>query len=169
MTVRRWMVLVLLLLVLTLVFQVVRTRNLLEASRLLHQVEQVSVSLAASGRANPAIYWNHVEFMEMARGLNPVDSRILLAEGSQYLLLGRPEEAVEVYRRALEIEPRPEIYLNLGRAEAAAGQLEEARESFRRAAALDPRNWRLIPQELRPSQVPGKRPTARRKRPRRSP
>jgi tetratricopeptide (TPR) repeat protein len=129
--------------------QAVRAGHRLEANRILHQVEQVSV--AAAGRAPAALFWANVKLLARARRLDPADARIPLAIGGQYLLLGRPKEALEAYREALAVEPRPEIYLNLGRAQAAAGDPEAARESFRRAALLDRRMRPAIPQEFQPT------------------
>ncbi len=135
------------LLALALAGQAVRAGRRLEANRILHQVEQVS--LLAAGKAPAALFWTHARMLERARGLDPADSRIPLALGSQYLLLGRPEEAAAAYREALAVAPRPEIYLNLGRAQAVLGDLDGARESFRRAVVLDPGQRPLVPRELR--------------------
>ncbi|MEM7052449.1 MAG: tetratricopeptide repeat protein [Acidobacteriota bacterium] len=139
-----------LVLVLVLVAHVAQARRQLQASRILRQVENTTTTLVAAGRGAPRIYWLHVELLEKARRLDPADSRIVLALGSQYLLLQRPQEAAKTYREALDLEARPEIYLNLGRAELAAGDEDAARESFRRAVLLDPNQKRLVPQELRP-------------------
>jgi tetratricopeptide (TPR) repeat protein len=136
------------LLALAVAGQVWRAGNRLEANRILHQVEQVSV--ATAGRAPAALYWANVKLLRRAAYHDPADSRILLALGGQYLLLGRPEEAIEAYRVALAVEPRPEIYLNLGRAQAILGDREAARESFRRAALLDRRLLPAIPRDYQP-------------------
>jgi tetratricopeptide (TPR) repeat protein len=136
--------------------QLQRSRDLLEARRVLRQVEQISVVAATSGRPAAALaplYWVHVELLRRAEGLDPADARLPLARGSQYLLLGRAEEAVAAYREALAIEPRPEIYLNLGRAQLGAGDREAARESFRRALALDPFLRQDVPPEMVPAHL----------------
>ena len=146
------------LLALAVAGQVVRAGHRLEANRILHQVEQVSV--AAAGRAPAALFWANVKLLARAQRLDPADARIPLAIGGQYLLLGRPEEALEAYREALAVEPRPEIYLNLGRAQAAAGDPEAARESFRRAALLDRRLLPAIPREFQPVRRSAQRPPA---------
>lgn len=129
-------------------WQVLRSQRLLRANLVLRQVEQLTV--AAAGRVPAALYWENIEEIERARRLDPADSRLPLALGGQYLLLGRPEEAIEAYREALAIEPRPEIYLNLGRAHVMAGDRKEARRSFRNAVLLDRTLRRLVPDGYRP-------------------
>jgi len=133
------------LVALALAGQWVRTGRRLDAARILRQVEQISV--AAAGRAPATLYWANVKLLQRARRLDPADSRIPLAAGGQYLLLGRTEEAIEAYHEALAVAPRAEIYLNLGRAQALAGDREAARESFRRAVLLDRRLRPAIPAE----------------------
>jgi tetratricopeptide (TPR) repeat protein len=151
----RWLVWpALALAVAALALQTVRARDLLEASRILRQVEQVSVLAASSGRPAAAapIYWANLKLLQRAERLAPADSRLPLARGSQYLLLGRPEEAMAAYRQALEVGPRPEIYLNLGRAALGAGEAGEARTAFRRALTLDRFLRDQVPVEMRPAQ-----------------
>lgn len=131
------------LVVLALAGQCVRTDRRLEAARILRQVEQISV--AAAGRAPATLYWANLKLLERAHRLYPADSRIPLAAGGQYLLLGRTDEAIEAYREALAVAPRAEIYLNLGRAHAIAGDVEEARENFGRAVLLDRRLRPAVP------------------------
>ncbi len=128
-----------------------RARDQLEANRILHQVEQMSVLAAkqAGSRAAP-LFWANVKVLQRAEELAPADSRLPLARGSQFLLLGRPGEAAAAYEQALAVSPRPEIYLNLGRAQAMAGEAEAARESYRRALALDPFLRDQVPAEMRP-------------------
>ena len=63
-----------------------------------------------------------------------------------YLFLGRPEAAERSYQEAIDLEPRPEGYLNLGRAQWLGGRKEEALRSFGLAVKLDP----LLARELPP-------------------
>lgn len=119
------------------------------ASRLLSRVEALSLQALLTGQAPRPLMAQNLRDLGRAAELDPLEPGIPLARGSLYLLLGRPHEAWRAYERALEVEPRPEIYLNLGRAQALAGDHEAARESFRRAELLD---WHLgeqIPPQLR--------------------
>lgn len=145
---RRWIgVVAVALVALALAAQLLRARRLEDASHVLRTVEQVSVAVAARGQVPPGLLWDNVKLLQRAHERDPADSRILLAIGGQYLLLGRPEDAIATYERALEIEPRPEIFLNLARAQERSGELEAARESYRRAQVLDPRQRPLVPRE----------------------
>jgi hypothetical protein len=56
--------------------------------------------------------------------------------------------AIESYRAAAALEPRPEIYLNLGRAESAHNP-DEARRDFALAVRLDSRLARVVPPLMR--------------------
>ncbi|HEV2718527.1 MAG TPA: hypothetical protein VG323_00800 [Thermoanaerobaculia bacterium] len=60
---------------------------------------------------------------------------------ANYRILGEEQEAILCYRDALRLDRRPEIYLNLARAELAAGDRSSAREHFLRSALFNP--WML--------------------------
>ncbi len=53
-------------------------------------------------------------------------------------VLGRQDEAIRLYRDALRRDRRPEIYVNLAAAEAAAGDRGAAREDLLRASLFSP-------------------------------
>ncbi|HSY52585.1 MAG TPA: hypothetical protein VLC46_27545 [Thermoanaerobaculia bacterium] len=53
-------------------------------------------------------------------------------------VLGRYAEAIRLYRDALQLDHRPELYVNLAAAEAAAGDREAAREDSLRASLFSP-------------------------------
>ena len=139
------------LLAAALVGQTLHARRRVDADRVLHQVEVVSVHLAGSGERAAPVFWANVKLLQRAQREAPADSRLLLAEGSQYLLLGRAEEAAATYQRALAVEARPEIYLNLGRAQLALGDRQAAAASFHAALTLAPMMRSEVPRELRPS------------------
>lgn len=115
-----------------------RAWRLLTASRILRAVERVSVALASRGRAAAPLLAHNLDLLARAERLDGANAALRLARGSQLLLLHRPEEALAAYRAALELEPRAEIYLNLGRALRALGRQAEADEASRKARLLHP-------------------------------
>lgn len=135
-------------LALALAGQTLRWRERLLASRLLRQAEVVSLAVAA-GRAPRHFLAGNLEVLRHAAALDPSEVGIPIARGSQHYLLGNPEAAIESYRQALALEPRAEIYLNLGRAEAMAGRTAEARRDFGTALRLDPNFAGEVPEDLR--------------------
>jgi Flp pilus assembly protein TadD len=138
-----WVLLV--LLVLGLEGQTVRWHSRMTASSLLRQVELRSMAAAAAGQASPQLMGDNLEALRRAAPLDPVEVGIPIARGTQYLFLTRFDAAIRSYEEALALEPRPEGYLNLGRAQWLAGQKEEARRSFALAARLDPKLAQQIP------------------------
>jgi tetratricopeptide (TPR) repeat protein len=134
-----------LLLALATVGQTVRWRDRATASRLLAEVEALSLAAARSGQVPAAMIASNLQSLRRAAPLDPVEVGIPIARGSQYLLLSRAEPAIEAYREALDLEPRSEGYLNLGRAQWLAGQPDEARRSFSLAVRLDPHLTSLVP------------------------
>jgi len=141
-----WMVVA--LLVLVLLGQTVRLRDRLTAGRMLRQVELLSMAAIARNQLPRGLVAANLELLRRASTLDPTETGIPIARGTQYLLLSNGSSAAQAYREALALEPRPEIYLNLGRALAAGGQIEEAREQFRIAVRLDPNLAPLVPPEL---------------------
>jgi tetratricopeptide (TPR) repeat protein len=138
-------ILLTLLLFLATLGQTVRWRHRATASRLLRQVELISMAAASAGQAPPQLMLRNLEALRQAAPLNPAEVGIPIARGTQYLFLARPEAALRSYEEALALEPRPEGYLNLGRAQWLAGRREEARHSFELAARLDPSLASQIP------------------------
>lgn len=59
-------------------------------------------------------------------------------------VLGRYDEAVNLYREALQLDRRPELYANLAAAEAAAGDRNAARSDLLRAALFSPVTLRYV-------------------------
>ena len=137
------------LLALALLGQTGRMRDKITAGRMLRQVELLSMAAIARNELPRGLVPANLELLRRAQGLDPAEIGVPIARGTQYLLLGNGISAAQAYREALRLEPRPETYLNLGRALAAAGQMEEAREQFRIALRLDPRLEPLVPPEMR--------------------
>ena len=136
-------------LALALAAQTVRWRSRLEAGRLLARVESLSMAVARQGKAPRRLLQANLEALRRAAALDPVEVGVPIARGSQHLLFGSPEAAIEPYRAAAALEPRPEIYLNLGRAEWLARRPEEARRDFALALRLDPRLAEVVPPQMR--------------------
>jgi tetratricopeptide (TPR) repeat protein len=116
-----------------------RAARLLDASRRLRAVEYTSTRVAAAGERAVPLLTRNLELAGEAERLDPANVAAPLFRGSLNLLLGRHAAAIEAYQDALRLEPRPEVYLNLGRAQLAAGDREAAEISFARLRALDPR------------------------------
>jgi O-antigen ligase len=138
------------LLLVALVAQTVRWRDRAVASRLLREVELLSLAAASSGQVPPQVIAANLEALRRAAPLAPAEVGIPIARGTQYLFLDRPEPAERSYREAIGLEPRPEGYLNLGRAQWLGGRREEALRSFGTAVKLDPLLARELPTEARP-------------------
>jgi tetratricopeptide (TPR) repeat protein len=135
-----------LLLLAALALDVRRGARLVGADKRVRLVEVTSTIAAARRDASAQVVLRrNLEVLRAAAAMDPADVRVPLARGSVLLLLGRRDEAISSYRQALELEPRPEIHLNLGRALAAAGRRDEAERHFALVRALDPRLARSIP------------------------
>ena len=125
--------------------QTLRWRDRAVASRLLREVELLSLSAASSGQVPPQLIAANLAALRRAAPLAPAEVGIPIARGAQYLFLDRPEPAERSYLEALALEPRPEGYLNLGRAQWLAGRREDAARSFGLAVRLDPLLARELP------------------------
>lgn len=138
-----------LLLLLALLAQTGRLRDRLTAGRMLRRVELISMVMIARSEMPRGLLSNNLELLRRASVLDPTQVGIPIARGTQYLLLGNGSSAAAAYGDALELEPRPEVHLNLGRALVLAGEPEKAQEQFRIALRLDPNLAAVVPAELR--------------------
>lgn len=125
--------------------QLRHTISRLGASRALHQVELRSKAALAAGRSSRVLFAENLQILRRAAELDPLEVGVPIARGTQHLLLGSAAAAEEAYSDALRLEPRPEIYLNLGRAQLLAQDREAARKSFGTAVTLDPKLDEFIP------------------------
>ncbi len=125
--------------------QIRLTVSRLGASRALDQVERRSKAALSVGRSSRTLFAENLQLLRRAARLDPLEPGIPIARGAQHLLLGSAEAAEEAYIEALHLEPRPEIYLNLGRAQLLAGTPDAARQSFSTATKLDPHLAPYIP------------------------
>jgi Flp pilus assembly protein TadD len=135
------------LLVLGLLAQTGRMRDRLLASRMLRQVELLSMAALSRGEMPRGLAPANLEVLRRAAALDRTEVGIPIARGTQYLLLNNGDQAAAAYRAALELEPRPEIHLNLGRALLMAGDPEGARRELALAVRLDPHLAPLVPAE----------------------
>jgi O-antigen ligase len=137
------------LLILALLAQTGRMRDRLLASRMLRQVELLSMAALSRGEMPRGLVPSNLELLRRASVLDRTEVGIPVARGTQYLLLSNGDQAAAAYREALELEPRPEIHLNLGRALLMAGDQEGARRELQLAVRLDPHLAPMVPAELR--------------------
>ena len=75
----------------------------------------------------------------------PFDFKLTYAHGSAARYRGDAREAVRLYERALLLDRRPEIYLDLGMAQLDALDRDSAIASFVAAVAFDPARLERIP------------------------
>lgn len=137
----------LLVLGLALAGQTVRWRERMAASRMLFTVEKLTLPAYSARRAD--VLHGNVELLRRAGRRDPLDVGIPIARGSQHFLLGQPQAAIAAYEEALELEPRPETYLYLGRALDLADRSDEAARAFRLGLRIDPRLLPEVPLEYR--------------------
>jgi tetratricopeptide (TPR) repeat protein len=78
----------------------------------------------------------------------PNDLDLYMIAGGTLRQLGRSDEAVPMYERALLLDRRPEIYLNLGQAQAEAGVTDQAVANLARAVMFDPSMITEVPAML---------------------
>lgn len=138
------------------------------ASRVLAAVETVTQQASRNGRLPPQLGGHHLRLLREAAVLNPAQVDVPVAKGWQYLLMKRPQAAVRAFDEALDLEPRAEVYANLGQAHLAAGDRDAAREAFRRAITLDPSLYYELPASIARS-LPRPGPPRLRLAPRRVP
>lgn len=137
----------LLALVLALAGQTIRWDDRLTANRALRGIEALTAAAIRVGRAD--VLRANIESLRRMEKRDPLEVGLPLARGSQHLLLRQGQAAISAYEEAVKLEPRPEIYLNLGRAFALEGRTEEARRNFRIAMRLSPRLAPQVPVEYR--------------------
>lgn len=153
-----------LLVVAALAGQTHRFSQRVKASVALRRAETLSLEAARMGGPGHPILRQVLGLLARARQEDPAEVGIPIATGSVHLLLDDPRAAIEAYEVAQAMEPRPETYLNLGRAQLAAGDRKAARESFLRAVRLDFHYRRQVPEDLLPPQPPERPRSVRGKR-----
>jgi Tfp pilus assembly protein PilF len=122
-----------------LIGQTVRAADRLRSSQLLKTVEATTPGFARQGAGGRPWLALHLRALSAAQQSEPSNVALVTAAAAQLYLLNRLDEAEAEYRRALAIEPRAEVWLNLGRTLWQKGDSAQAREAFTRALALNPR------------------------------
>jgi tetratricopeptide (TPR) repeat protein len=115
------------------------------ASRVLLTVEARTAAAIRMGEKGPPVLIQNVAALRQVSALDPADVGLTVALASQYLLLQRWDSAIATYTAALAREPRPEIYLNRGRALLGAGRPQEAYADFETAVMLAPFLSKAVP------------------------
>ena len=131
----RWVALVLVLLAFALQLQ--RANDRIAANVALARAESATLQAARMGAAGRPLLGSALDLLRRAQARDPLEVGIQIAIGSIHLVLGSPQAAIAAYQKANELEPRPETYLNLGRAQLVAGQVEAAKASFKTTFELD--------------------------------
>jgi tetratricopeptide (TPR) repeat protein len=115
--------------------------------------EGEALVLAAARASDPAsrasILRDAEEVLEDAAARLPHDPRPAYLLGSCALLRGDAASALELYRRSLAVEERPETDLNLSRAHMALGHPAAAARDALRAAWLAPEFLQQFPENAR--------------------
>lgn len=127
------------ILLIALGWQTLRASDRITASRLLARVESRTVAAIQARHAPSTMFAEHLQWLDQAARLDPLEVGVPMARGTQFLLLRRPDDALAAYRAAAALEPRPEIDLNIGRALLQKGDRDQARAAFARAVQLNPR------------------------------
>lgn len=82
-----------------------------------------------------------LEAAKAAAGEKDTNMHLILARlGDAYDAAGRPDDAANAYKQAIELKPTAAYYNNLGGIYGRAGKITEAMEAFQKSAELDPQN-----------------------------
>ncbi|HUP21654.1 MAG TPA: O-antigen ligase family protein [Thermoanaerobaculia bacterium] len=110
----------------------------LRANRVLRVAEDQASAMTRRGTLDRGVLRQNIAALTHARAGAPDDARIPHAIGSHYLLLDELSSAESWYRSTLELAPRAETYLNLGRTLWLRGDSTQAHQMFDRAVTLSP-------------------------------
>lgn len=123
--------------------------NRFHAGRVLFAVESRTAEALRQGAVPAGLVASNIATLRAIAPRDPAEVGIPVALAGQYLILGRWDGAIAGYDAALRLEPRPEIYLNRGRALYGAGRQQEAVAEFERAVLLAPHLARVLPGSVR--------------------
>lgn len=125
--------------------------QLWRADRLVAAVEVMTLQTTRRGALPRRMGDHHLRLLREAEELDPAKVDVLVAQGWQYLGMGRPGGALRAFDKALELEPRAEVYANLAQAHLAEENHAAAQEAARKARVLDPHLDKRLPPSLRRS------------------
>ncbi|MEO8504195.1 MAG: tetratricopeptide repeat protein [Acidobacteriota bacterium] len=123
--------------------------RVMRSSRIVHTIESTSLAAARAGAEGLPLLRANLTLAREAVELDASSVAAAQALGSVYLLLGRPQEAISGYEKALRLQPTAELYMNLGHAALAKSDVAAAHTYFLRAAALDSRLAEQVPSAAR--------------------
>lgn len=134
---RRLLIIVMPLALLVAALVLRQSANRWRSSLLAVEVQSESYRTAATGRPTRAVLMRNLGLIAKAETLDPANAMLPMLRGSQHLMLRDPHAAIRAYRESLALEPRAEIYNNLGRAYLMAGDEDQAAAHFETAIKLD--------------------------------
>jgi hypothetical protein len=137
-----------LLLAVAFVAQLRRSSDLMKAQHLLWGVERRTLAMLRSGDMDPVKLRGHLAALADARRFDPAEVAVPTLQGSQHLMLAETEPARRAYYAANQLEPRPEILVNLGKVNYSIGAQKRAVTHFAQAVLLDPRLLKEVPPDL---------------------
>ncbi len=120
----------------------------MKAQHLLWGVERRTLAMLRSGELDKIKLRGHLGALADARRLDPAEVAVPVLQGSQHLMLGEAEPARRAYYAANQLEPRPEILVNLGKVNYSIGAQKRAVTHFAQAVLLDPRLIKEVPPAL---------------------
>jgi predicted Zn-dependent protease len=116
------------------------------AQRLVQTAESVALESERRGSMPPRALELGLDLLRRAEMLDPAEVSVEITRGGLFMVGGRSQAAERAYRRALEMENRAEVWINLARMRLAGGDREGALEAARNAHRLDTRVARKLPE-----------------------
>lgn len=131
------------------VAQVGRAADLMRAQHILWSVDRRTMEMIRTRDLDKIKLRGNLEALDAARKLDYVEVAIPALQGGQHLMLGEIERARLAYVVALQLEPRPEVLINLGKVCYRQGATKRAAKYFAQAVLLDPRMMSEVPEDFR--------------------
>jgi tetratricopeptide (TPR) repeat protein len=139
-----WVMAIAALVAAVLLFRVGKDR--VGAQRLVQAAESVALESERRSSMPPQALELGLDLLRRAEALDPAEVSVEITRGGLFMVGGRSQAAERSYRRALEMENRTEVWINLARMRLAGGDREGALEAARNAQQLDTRVARKLPE-----------------------